>query len=1176
MSKYQDMSEIKNNAEFQEFVKLELNRDIDSIRDYELTAMFYKFKQHTGDIDKQDQEFLDKTAKTATPEELDNLTKVHFPNKKYEELTTEDKTFINVENQQAKDLGLTIDDIKAYLDITSRNDAISPADFPAFRNNDDVYEAFHELADKHRYTPDNQQDFDDFIKQKDAYLANKTPEEKTAVEEQLNKFLNNQDQEKMHYGNELYTVDDDFRKMYNKASLPQQTAQKTPIDIVVEPLDNDENQQPAQKPTKHNGIKQNKGEEQDEIRLRSFNSDQNEALLDMIKVETLHEMDIVSDDEINKASKQSKNSVQTGIDILNDKLPKLSDKQLFEFEERITNKMVDNDELLNLMPPAALAKAYTGVEKQLDAEKDDAKKQDLISKKEKIGSRMEQLTTMLAVQEHTFDDLYFADKTNIADVYEGYVQMYDALDKNWRNPKEGGSLAQQMRQGENLLSQELNNYKELWNIKDVKETDAAKLQKRYEELDNQLKDVELDNETLKLVSTFKFLDEKGQIEPQFVDKDGKQTDVYSDGAKIIEGGKLDTSIRLAKQNVLLENIGTDTKFKAEDLQKEVSEQLPQTLYAFHVVDKVEKGSFEHPKQFTDKKFLNQFTADLANPDKPMAISHTTFEVGVDNAVNATAGYANTLAQSIGRDKPVVMSVFNPLKDLDKRTDARTENNTSKKSARLEMLKRTVKGAVSAFLVSGAITTIGTMGANKIAGAAIGTGLAIGMTAWQIHKWRKQQKQEGKPAGFKAMLKNRKLAMTIATTAMGAAALGFAATGNPGTASALGIGALAVGTTNGVISNYGDSRKSGLGKFESAGWAAVQAIANVAGAYGGRVTANMAIDAYNHAHPDNNLFRHQEQEVTHRKETVYDDGIKERAKATVGKWYAGHEDVLQQRVDEINQYNQAHGTHIDPYRYLMAAHDAGAQAPDNMTLHNQDAPDVASHGNHKVLGAGWSQETGISQQEVGNLAQSVTADGHVNLSPESVKAFQQIDAHINGYNQVGYVNGAPYQNDGVLDSNASQNDSGRFVQNANGDRYTTYADGNSPYKQIDIKTTITNTVDNQRGDGIGMFGVLGNALGAKKLRKRAGALLDRIFSKKKQPAAKDKQTEDKKPVKINIENKQPVNNEEKIEKLKNKKQTLQQEPVTQQKTDIKTEAKTEKKPLNVQQTVQKKAQEKHGR
>ncbi len=1170
MSKYQDIAEIKNSTEFQEFVKSEWHRDINSLRDYELTAMFYKFKQHTGDIDEQDEKVLEEAAKTATPKELDDLTEAHFPDKKYDELSAEDKAFVSMENHSAKDLGLTIDDIKAYLDITSQNNDISAA-APAFANDEEVYDAFHELADKHRYTPNNQQDFDEFISQKDTYLADKTPEQKAAVEEQLSRFLNNQDQDKMYYGNELYTVDDSFRKMYETAAAPkEQVNEKTPLGIVVAPLDDKEKQPPV------NETQEKEEPELEEARLRSFNSDQNDTLLDMVKVEALRDMKVISDDEWNKVSKQPEELIQARIELLNDKLPKLSDEQLAEYESRVTDKMVSNDELFNLVPPAALAKAYTGLDKQIAEEKDDTKKQDLTAKKEKIGTRMEQLTTMLANKEHTFDDMYFADKTNIADVYEGYVQMYDALDKDWRDDKNNKTLAQQMRQGEKMLGEQFDEYKALYNIKDVKESDSEKLQKRYEELNKQLQGVEIDAETAKLVSNFKFLDDKGNVEPQFMDKDGKQSDVYSDGAKVIAGSKLDTSIRLAKQNVLLENIGTDTKFKAEDLQKEVSEQLPQTLYALHVVDQVQKGAAEHPKQFTDKKFLNQFIAELANPDKPMAISHKAFEAGVDNAVNATAGYADTLAQTVGRDKPVVMSVFKPLQDLDKRADARTDNKTNKKTARIEMLKRTVKGAASAFLVSGAITTIGTMGANKVAGMAIGTGLAVTMTAMQIYKWRKQQKKEGKPAGFKAMLKNRKLVMTVATTAMGAAALGFAATGNPGVASALGIGALAVGTTNGVISNYGDSRKAGLGKVESAGWAAVQAIANVAGATAGRVTANMAIDAYNHAHPGNDLFQHKEQEVTNRHETVYDDGVKERAKVTVGKWYAGHEDVLQQRVDEINQYNQAHGTHIDPYRYLMAAHDAGAQAPDNMTLHNQGAPDVASHGNHMVLGEGWSQETGVSQHEVSNLANSVTSDGHVNLSPESVKAFQEIDAHINRYNQVGYVNGAPYQNDGVLDSNASQNDAGRFVQDAKGDRYTTYADGDSPYKQINIKTTVTHTVDNQRVDGVGMFGVLGNALGAKKLRKRAGALLDRIFSKKKQPAAKDKQSEDKKPVKINIENKQPVNNEEKIEELKNKKQALQQEPVTQQKTDVKTEQKTGQKPLNIQQAVQKKAQEKQGR
>ncbi len=1066
MAEYQNYAEAVEDEDFKEFVKQNWNRDIKDVQEWELAAMFYKFKSRNGTLNEQDNEFLQEVEKSAAPEDLDKLADIHFPDKKYADLAPEDKAFIAVENKEAKERNVALEDIKQFLDAQNLS--------------------------------------------------------------------------------------------ANAENIGQT---KTPLDITIDENTAKEKQPPV-----------NETPEQEEARQRSYNSDKNEEEMDKIKVDALRDMNVISDDEWNKISKQPEELIQARIDLLNDKLPKLSDKQLAEYESRVTDKMVSNDELFNRVPPANLAKAYIGLSKQIAEEKDDAKKQDLTVKKEKIGARMEQLTTMLASKEHTFDDLYFADKTNIADVYEGYVQMYDALDKNWRSPKDGGSLAQQMRHGEKMLGEQFDEYKALYNIKDVKESDSEKLQKRYEELDKQLKGVEIDAETAKLVSNFKFLDGEGNVEPQFVDKDGKQSDVYSDGAKVIEGSKLDTSIRLAKQNVLLENIGTDTKFKAEDLQKEVSEQLPQTLYALHVVDQVQKGAKEHPKQFTDKKFLNQFTADLANPNKPMSISHKAFDAGVDNAVNATAGYANTLAQTVGRDKPVVTSVFKPIEDLDKRAAARTDNKTNKKAARIEMLKRTVKGAASAFLVSGAITTIGTMGANKVAGMAIGTGLAVAMTAVQIYKWRKQQKKEGNPAGFKAMLKNRKLVMTVATTAMGAAALGFAATGNPGMASALGIGALAVGTANGVISNYGDSRKAGLGKVESAGWAAVQAIANVAGATAGRVTANMAIDAYNHAHPGNDLFQHKEQEITKRQETVYDDGVKERAKVTVGKWYAGHEDVLQQRVDEINQYNHDNGTHIDPYRYLMAAHDAGAQAPDNMTLHNQGAPDVASHGNHMVLGEGWSQETGISQQKVDNLAGSITSDGHVNLSPESVKAFQEIDAHINRYNQVGYVNGAPYQNDGVLDSNASQNDAGRFVQDAKGDRYTTYADGDSPYKQINIKTTVTHTVDNQRVDGVGMFGVLGNVLGGKKLRKRAGSLLDRIFGKKKQPVTKGKQAEDKKPVKINIENKQPVSNEEKIQELKNKKQAQQQDPVTQQKTDVKTEQKTEQKPLNIQQAAQKKAQD----
>ena len=1163
MPKYQ-FNNIRENPEFQEFVKSNWHRDVGSIQDYEIEAMFYQFKSRSNDMSPQDREFVNEIAASAQPQELDDLTSIYYPEKKYADLSEEDKSFVAVTNYEAKELNISLDDIKEFL----RNQN-SPEDLDSEKTAEDVYDAFHELADKYRYEP-KQEDFDNFMKLKEEYLADKSPEERKIVEQQLERFLNNQDQEQMIYGNELYTVDDDFRNMFKEAEAKIQPAQQnttneqTPLEVSLDPADNtnqntredapvqtnvpptpphddhlqtnDNTPEPAPvqtaiPPREPENPKPQPVREEEEARIRSFNSDNNEALLDMVKVDALREMGVITDDDLNKLSKLPEEQVKNNINLLNDKLPKMSQQQLAEFEDKVTDRMLGNDELFALVPPAALAKAYTGLDAKIAQEQDNAKKQDLTAKKDKVGARMEQLTTMLAQNDHTFDDLYFADTTNIADVYEGYVKMYDAMDKNWRSPRDGGPLAQQIRQGEYKLREVYSQYREDYNLKNITANDADKLQKRYEDLNKQLSGVEIDENTAKLVSNFKFLDEQGNVEPQFVDKDGKQSDVYTDGAKVIEGSKLETSIRLAKQQILLENIGTETQFDDKTLQQQLAEQLPESLYGLHVADKVVQTGVEHPKQFTDKKFLNQFVADLANPNQPMAISHKGYEAGVDHAVNATAGYANALAASLsrpdlsadkeytlandsGRNKPVVMSVFNPIQNIDKRANDRAQNNVSKRAVRIEMLKRTAKGFASAFIVSAGITTLGTMaaadasltastmGLNKVAGMAIGSALAIGMTFKQIRSWRKQQKKEGKPAGFMAMLKDRKLAMTMATTAMGAAALGFAATGNPGVAQALGMGALAVGTANGVISNYGDSRKAGLGKFESVGWAALQAIGNAAGAYSGRLTANMAIDAWNKAHPNSELFQHKEvvgqKEVTDRVETQYKEGVSERAQQTVGKWYAGHEDQLQQRVAEINQYNAEHSTNIDPYRYLMAAHDAGAQTPDNMTLHNQGSPDVLSHGNHKVLGAGWSQETGISQQEVGNLANSVTTDGHVNISPESLRAFQQIDGHINMYNQVGYVDGAPYQNDGVLQSNASQNDAGRFVQDAKGDRFTTYADGDGVHQQhvITHKEDVIGMVRNESTLGYGMFGVMGNFLGAKKLKKRIGALLDRI--KGKQP------------------------------------------------------------------------------
>lgn len=132
MAEYQNYAEAVEDEDFKEFVKQNWNRDIKDVREWELAAMFYKFKSRNGTLNEQDKDFLQKVENSAAQEDLDKLTDVHFPDKKYADLAQEDKAFIAVENKETKERNVALEDIKQFLDAqnlsanienTTRSDA---------------------------------------------------------------------------------------------------------------------------------------------------------------------------------------------------------------------------------------------------------------------------------------------------------------------------------------------------------------------------------------------------------------------------------------------------------------------------------------------------------------------------------------------------------------------------------------------------------------------------------------------------------------------------------------------------------------------------------------------------------------------------------------------------------------------------------------------------------------------------------------------------------------------------------------------------------------------------------------------------------------------------------------------------------------------------------------------
>ena len=893
-------------------------------------------------------------------------------------------------------------------------------------------------------------------------------------------------------------------------------------------------------------------------RLRSAESDMNAHQLDLISYNILRSMNKIDDlapekiadaDELYKAVQKATSE--------------LSSDENLQFNNVFVMAIADNKEAMEGVPPSVLAKSYqdstamiAAKEQEILKENDEQKKAQLnserdvlLNKKSNLAERIDELTDMLVSDTHNDKDLFFADDTNVADVYDGYEQMFKVRSDDLKsiqsedNPnRQIDERIQKMQAGQRALDEQYASYLNTYSLANVNKDNAAVLNSRYEKMEKELDKVQLNDETAALImqndgdqvvtlgqllSSVKFYDQQGNIEPQFKDKDGNLTNAWSQGAKVVEGSKLEQTIAMAKQLFVQNNLTSDEELKPEYVQKALTEYVPQILYAANVKSLVEKNVLETPDQYKDRETIDhnvkQFMGQFNDKDCPFIIADNTFTDTKNSIVNQAYAYRGVLAKQLGVTNddsmgktPVLHKVCHNVKPLDARPSSReTKAVTTNvwKNYASETLQGMAAAAIGTARVKGAqLLTVGVAhAATGIATAQLALAasavIPAALTIKQIHSWNKERKAQGKPFKWKEFAKE--MGPTLGVTALTEAAVGcmFIPGAQP-VGVALGVAALGIGVTRAASSDYKKLRAAGKSKVKAGIAAAVGAGLKI----GTAILVNNAMTSL-----FNNYFgdkvEHREGKTTKETHTEIKESaeLQAGAKHTLDSFYKGNPEGLQHDLDQVRAQLHAMGRDdISPEVFLRNACDAGMNTGANTINHVDGGGIVHTHGNNLVLTDTWAQQHNVDVNNVHALGGIKAPDGTITITADALKGFDAVKYSISTINEVGSTVNADGSRvaghqDGVLGRNAMVNDDGKTIHapQDKGTEFNTYADGNNGY--IKVTTTTTHTepghdvnvpVEYDNSLALGMLGIREGGW-IHKMTKRVGSLLDKIVGHKKE-------------------------------------------------------------------------------
>ncbi len=828
-------------------------------------------------------------------------------------------------------------------------------------------------------------------------------------------------------------------------------------------------------------------------RIYSLNSDANQMKFDVITLGVYQAMGLVNANlDVNN---MTPSQIATEIDRV-----KLTNKQKIEYAARFVDMILPNVPLFESVPPSVLADAYTATRTAIERETDEQKKAALKQRFGTLASRIDSLIENFSAEMNH----WYVNPSNLMDVHDGYVKMFDvrqpdlASAPNQATQRRNKRINDEINTCRKKLAAAIKEYDELYHLTQINPDNAEELKQRWIDLKTRLAGVDVTPETLAVAAKYHFKDENGNPIPQFLDENNQSSLEYRDGYKLDPNGRLAQVLNLSRNDVVMENVADlGTKVEDMNLSDMLNDEVPWTFSEISVPDEVAQGIAQAPNRMQDEAYVQQLWDDIKTNGG--SISDKGYQAALDAHVNNAAGFATRLGQKVGTDKDVVYMPFEAVQDIDKLASTRTEKEGAEgRKKKVGFFKRMAKNFGMAAAVSAGLTFIGKATGIAWAGAAVGTTIGVGNMIYQGFKWRKEQKKAGKPHGLKDFLKDKRNWGPAVASGLGIAATISMATGNPELAMGFGLGAVAAGTGSSAAMVYKDAINAGYSRGQALAGAIGVGASGILGAWAGNAAMNGLVNYVNN-NTDSTLFKHEETVQTSHEETRTTQHT-EYETSTVRQYADGVIDSNERLMLEHNWETQASYdaridglmdaglSHDDAVRYLLAFHDA--------TDHN--------------LGPGYFDSIGMSPENLAALRNSINGT-EINLTPESLAAFEHFNPHISAINQVGYVPGAPV--DFQLPPNAMYDANGVLVQGK--ELYTTYANHSTPiYNDVTITTPVTvygtETVlvpgtetiftPNELAfpAGIGTLGIYEPRVVpdnyVTRLRERAGALADRIEEK----------------------------------------------------------------------------------